>query len=361
MSEDEFDALPDDFADISGVDWDTLLAAPPGPGQQVGAPPENASQLSNRQPSTSYFSDGEELDESFLAAVDRAEQQALARLSMGQPPSEVAPVVANSHSSAQPDIARPSGISALSSTLQLANEPPVRSSRHFPDPPVASSSKTEYTRQKSISVLPCKRPPPEDSVHSSPKGKSKAKSEPRLQEILSSYEDELTCPICCDLLVASQVGNPCGHTFCGECGWQWHIENKNKGCPCCRQDLDQEIPMIPNIAIDNTVEKHVQALSLSGLEEWDVGGRKFKEWTSRQERWKKGSAKRERKKARRPRSFIPVRTFGFLDHLEQLQLPADDLNEDPTYEDSDVELIPRPIRRARRGRRRGSEAVLEVG
>lgn len=25
--------------------------------------------------------------------------------------------------------------------------------------------------------------------------------------------------------VASHVGNPCGHTFCGACGWQWHTEN----------------------------------------------------------------------------------------------------------------------------------------
>jgi len=29
----------------------------------------------------------------------------------------------------------------------------------------------------------------------------------------------------------------------------------------------------------------------------------------------------------------------------------DDVEEDPTYEDSDVELIPRPIQRARRQRR----------
>lgn len=25
--------------------------------------------------------------------------------------------------------------------------------------------------------------------------------------------------------VASHVGNPCGHTFCGPCGWKWHAKN----------------------------------------------------------------------------------------------------------------------------------------
>lgn len=77
--------------------------------------------------------------------------------------------------------------------------------------------------------------------------------------------------------------------------------------------------------------------------------------------WRQGAAKRERKRARSSRTFIPVRAFGFLGQSEQLEIPVDDLDNDPTYDESDLELIPRPIRRARRGRRRGSGVVIEIG
>ena len=56
---------------------------------------------------------------------------------------------------------------------------------------------------------------------------------------------------------------------------------KNKGCPCCRQVLDSSVPMIPNIAIDNTVEKHVKALAISGATDWESEGRRYMEWSSR--------------------------------------------------------------------------------
>ena len=53
------------------------------------------------------------------------------------------------------------------------------------------------------------------------------------------------------------------------------------GCPLCRHTLDKSLPMIPNIAIDNTVEKHVKVLAISGATEWETEGRKYKEWTAR--------------------------------------------------------------------------------
>jgi hypothetical protein len=56
---------------------------------------------------------------------------------------------------------------------------------------------------------------------------------------------------------------------------------QNKGCPCCRQALDKSVPMIPNIAIDNTVEKHINALAISGATEWEPDGRRYMEWISR--------------------------------------------------------------------------------
>lgn len=43
------------------------------------------------------------------------------------------------------------------------------------------------------------------------------------------------------------------------------------------------MPMIPNIAMDNTVDKHVKALALSGAQEWEPGGHKFSEWEARKQ------------------------------------------------------------------------------
>jgi hypothetical protein len=43
------------------------------------------------------------------------------------------------------------------------------------------------------------------------------------------------------------------------------------------------MPMIPNIALDNTVDKHVKALALFGATEWEVNGRKHRDWTTRKE------------------------------------------------------------------------------
>lgn len=43
------------------------------------------------------------------------------------------------------------------------------------------------------------------------------------------------------------------------------------------------MPMIPNIAMDNTVEKHIKALALSGTREWEPGGQKFREWEGRKQ------------------------------------------------------------------------------
>ncbi|KAF8168279.1 hypothetical protein B0H34DRAFT_684939 [Crassisporium funariophilum] len=179
-------------------------------------------------------------------------------------------------------------------------------------------------------------------------------------QILLEYEEDLSCPICYDILVAAHVGNPCGHSFCGDCGWKWHVENKNKECPVCRTTLEKSGPLIPNIKMDRTVETHLKTLALAGDQDWEPGGRKMKEWDIRKEAWKKGAADRARKKAsgpRRARTFVPsVQVFDIetiheaLGNGRWVQV-GDNVDEDPTYEDSDVELIPRPIRRVRRRRR----------
>jgi hypothetical protein len=41
--------------------------------------------------------------------------------------------------------------------------------------------------------------------------------------------------------------------------------------------------MIPNFALDNTVNRHLQALATSGQEEWAQGGIKINEWNIKKE------------------------------------------------------------------------------
>ena len=43
------------------------------------------------------------------------------------------------------------------------------------------------------------------------------------------------------------------------------------------ETLHAPLPMILNIAMDNTVERHVKALALNGDKEWEPGARKFQE------------------------------------------------------------------------------------
>jgi hypothetical protein len=86
MSDDEFDNIPDDFAHVQDIDWAHLLAGPPRSSQPRGAETEmqpgleiqsttlHSNSLDNDSFS-SYFSDEDGMDASFLAELDRVEQQ----------------------------------------------------------------------------------------------------------------------------------------------------------------------------------------------------------------------------------------------------------------------------------------------
>jgi len=71
--------------------------------------------------------------------------------------------------------------------------------------------------------------------------------------------------------------------------------------------------MIPNFAMDNTVEKHVAALAANGSAEWSPGGQKFDEWKSRKERGKAGAASRAVSAPKQPPPNVPAVNIGFID------------------------------------------------
>jgi len=80
MSDNNFDDIPDDFAHVQDIDWAHLLAGPVPPTAtetqpelEIHSTPLHSTSLDNDSYS-SYFSDGDEMDASFLAELDRVEQ-----------------------------------------------------------------------------------------------------------------------------------------------------------------------------------------------------------------------------------------------------------------------------------------------
>jgi len=197
---------------------------------------------------------------------------------------------------------------------------------------------------------------PIQSNSSTKTDKSKAEQNDGVRRILEGFEHEMTCPICCDIFVAAHLGNPCGHSFCGECGWEWISKNKRSPtCAVCRAKLSVAAPMIPNFALDNTVARHLEALAASGEKEWQPNGTRIIDWNIRKEKWKKDSISRaaEAAKKSKPRSRGQHTNANFVNLVDEddmgFWLVPDD-EDDESYDEAE-ELIPPPVRlRPRRNR-----------
>lgn len=84
MSDDEFDNIPDDFADVQDVDWGNILAGPASvPTTQFLSFPEtqdipnlsNMPSVPSTASSSDYFSDEDSMDSAFLAELDLVERR----------------------------------------------------------------------------------------------------------------------------------------------------------------------------------------------------------------------------------------------------------------------------------------------
>jgi len=137
---------------------------------------------------------------------------------------------------------------------------------------------------------------------------------------------------------------------------------KNKSCPVCRTRLEKASPMIPNIAVDNIVEKHLQALILSGDQDWVRGGFKAEEWYKRKKAWRNGAREREKKSpaAHRTRTVTP--SVIDLTAFHAFDLPPAWFDEDSLEGDPDYEPLHLPLRRRRQRRRvTPSTTVVNIG
>ena len=76
-------------------------------------------------------------------------------------------------------------------------------------------------------------------------------SEKKPSAMKSQLADTITCAICMDFLVHS-VNLPCGHSCCWMCWDEW--SEKNKTCPTCRKEVEDEKSVVRNICCDQMVE-----------------------------------------------------------------------------------------------------------
>jgi len=279
-SEDEF---PDDF---QGVNWDDIDIPALGEASNTAhtqvhdPPPTPQSDTGSSNSSIHYLCDDDDIDEAFLAEVDALEQQA----TQG---------VAAATSSIDG-----SGIQISRFFTGSSHDPPLRAPHAWPQSRQKSAHNNTSFRYRNAQNCNAQcSPPPSPSRKS---GKMKSNEDNNIRQILEDFEDEITCPICCDIFVAAHLGNPCGHSFCGECGLNWIASNRPPTCAICRSKLST-IPMIPNFVVDSTVDKYVKALALSDNVDWKPGGKKLLEWTARKEQWKKGAAARASGPRLRPR------------------------------------------------------------
>ncbi|KAF8898403.1 hypothetical protein BD779DRAFT_1483713 [Infundibulicybe gibba] len=132
---------------------------------------------------------------------------------------------------------------------------------------------------------PLKRPRSESTSPISKKKEAKRPIE------LEAYEEELTCPMYGDFVAVAHSSNPCGHSFCGDCSWEWVMGKKSDRCPICRTKLCKTNPMIPNVVVDKLVDKHIQLLG-SYDDDWTPTGHSHKEWRARIEHWRSRAPER---------------------------------------------------------------------
>ncbi|ORX39007.1 hypothetical protein BD324DRAFT_618198 [Kockovaella imperatae] len=127
-----------------------------------------------------------------------------------------------------------------------------------------------------------------------------------------SWYEELECGICSSILGAPHALVPCGHSFCGACAWQWIKVNQNLTCPHCRVEVFEGTPIVPNIMVDQIIERKLRSLP-EGEQKTEL----LAERKEKADAWK--AIQREQppaKPARRPRGFGVEDIIGFFDAPE---------------------------------------------
>ncbi|GAW04724.1 ring finger protein 8 [Lentinula edodes] len=307
-SEDEFDQMPDDidFAAIGEDQWNAIQIQNSSTSVQSNV---HATDISaNSQPPISY--EGHRIAETQSADITVPQFVQGSSNLYPEPVTETRRAITPSsvYSSDEADELDDAFFQQLD---ELENQIINGSSATAP---AATIMHNVYDTE--IDSPPMKRRRLEDCNENSetPLKQSIKKFEGDWAELLDEYDDELNCPVCCDILVAAHLVNGCGHTLCGSCGYQWIVEKYRNTCPVCRAKCHALTPLIPNITADNFVHKHLRVRARLGDKDWEVGGSKLLEWQGRKDKWKNDCEQRTRRSKKMPSNVIRPR----VDNLGQL-------------------------------------------
>ncbi|KAK7695449.1 hypothetical protein QCA50_000085 [Cerrena zonata] len=188
FSEDEYDALPDPFVNI---DWDAVERSNNNTQTGYPAPPPRTPPTTHQQGPVEQNS--ESSDEYDLL------------------PDPFAGIVWDGDTPTNGVLAGDESRPSSSNTTHVLYRGQKRSLQTHG--PVASSSKKSKRE-------PFTPPQVNSALTSAGRGHS-IDQDSDILSVLKSFEDDITCPICCDMLACAHLGNPCGHCYCGECGWNW--------------------------------------------------------------------------------------------------------------------------------------------
>ncbi|KAB5593036.1 hypothetical protein CTheo_3501 [Ceratobasidium theobromae] len=107
-------------------------------------------------------------------------------------------------------------------------------------------------------------------------------------ETWGTMEEELICPICCDVYVAPQITS-CGHSACAPCLKSWL--SRNTSCPICRTYLSAHIKPSNNLLAASMIDRLFSEASKHQLPDWCPGGAKRVDWGKRKQSWDREVAK----------------------------------------------------------------------
>eukprot|EP01084_Bolivina_argentea_P276196 471239_1 len=126
------------------------------------------------------------------------------------------------------------------------------------------------------------------------------------EEKQHSMEEECTCCICCDLLVASR-SLECGHTSCHQCLEAWMKEQKT--CPSCRNPIKQA--PVPCIIVDNLiVDTYLKDKSEEDREEYMERKREYVIWKKKHKEEEAAAKQRQMNSHNNRRAVIPPSQGG---------------------------------------------------
>ena len=110
----------------------------------------------------------------------------------------------------------------------------------------------------------------------------------------SSLEDDLQCPVCCEVFTDPVVLD-CSHSFCRFCLDAYWKDQPNRPCPVCRRHFPGRTPPA-NLALRNIVEVYNREKERAGCKQSERGNTKVRGGGGCEERGRteKGEEEQER-------------------------------------------------------------------